>query len=124
MSDLANITLNGKPLAEVLRQQRLSEVQEHFATEEADMRRKLARGRSAPVPMAAGRRGRKPIEIRHWVAAEIQRLAADASLSVVEIARGVGQPARLVRLCLRQQGIKRKRGRKKGVHSAEHDLKQ
>lgn len=41
MGDFTNITLDGKPLAEVLRQQRLSEVQEHFATEEADLRRKL-----------------------------------------------------------------------------------
>lgn len=119
MGDLTNITLDGKPLAEVLRQQRLSEVHAHFVTEEADLRRKLARGRSTPVPLAARKRGRKPIEIRHWVAAEILRHAADESLSVAEIAKRVEQPAGLVRLCLRQQGIKRRRGRRKGLHAAE-----
>jgi hypothetical protein len=72
MGDFTNITLDGKPLAEVLRQQRLSEVQEHFATEEADLRRKLARGRSMPVPLAAGKRGRKPIEVRSWTMAEVK----------------------------------------------------
>jgi hypothetical protein len=119
MSDLTNITVNGMPLAEALRQQRLSEVQEHFATEEADLRRKLARGRSTPVPLAARKRGRNPIEIRNWGAAEIQRLATDESLSVAEIASHAGQPERLVGLCLRQLHIKRKRGRKKRVPAAD-----
>ncbi len=119
MSDLTNITVNGMPLAEALRQQRLSEIQEHFATEETDLRRKLARGRSTPVPLAARKRGRKPIEIRYWVAAEIQRLAADESLSVEEIANRAGQPERLVRLCLRQLHIVRKRGRKKRVAATD-----
>ena len=119
MGDLTNITVNGMPLAEALRQQSLSEVQEHFATEETDLRRKLARGRSTPVPLAARKRGRKPIEIRYWVAAEIQRLAADESLSVAEIASHAGQPERLVRLCLRQLHIKRKRGRKRGVPTTD-----
>jgi hypothetical protein len=118
MGDLTNITLDGKPLAEVLHQQRLSEVHAHFVTEEVDLRRKLARGRSAPVPLAPRKRGRKPIEIRHWVAAEILRLASDESLSVTDIARRVEQPAGLVRLCLRQRGIKNRRGRRKGLHSA------
>jgi len=122
MGDLTNITLNGTPLAEALRNQRLSDVQEHLATEEADLRRKLARGRSAPVPLAPRKRGRKPIEIRHWVAAEILRLASDESLSVKDIARRVEQPAGLVRLCLRQRGIKHRRGRRKGLHSAERGL--
>jgi hypothetical protein len=71
------------------------------------------------VPLAAGKRGRKPIEIRYWVAAEIQCLAADQSLSVAEIASRAGQPAQLVRLCLRQLHIKRKRGRKKRVPDAD-----
>ncbi|MFZ2001273.1 MAG: hypothetical protein WAU73_17940 [Candidatus Sulfotelmatobacter sp.] len=115
MGDFTNITLDGKPLAEVLRQQRLSEVQEHFATEEADLRRKLARGRNTPVPLAGRKRGRKPIEVSHWAMSEIRDLAADESLSVAEIANRSEQPARLVRLCLRQLQIKRKRGRKKRV---------
>src|SRR5208283_2291575 len=116
MGDLTNITLNGIPLAEVLRQQRLSEVQAHFVTEEADLRRTLARGRSTPVPLAARKRGRKPTEIRAWVMAEIKSLAADPSLSLNEIAVRAEQPTRLVRLCLRQLGIKRTRGRKRGVN--------
>ena len=116
MGDLRNITLNGMPLAEVLRQQRLAEVHAYFVTEEADLRRTLARGRSTPVPLAAGKRGRKPTEIRAWVMAEIKSLAADPSLSLNEIAVRAEQPARLVRLCLRQLGIKRTRGRKRGVN--------
>ena len=115
MSDLTNITVNGMPLAEALRQQHLSEVQEHFASEEAGLRRNLARGRSKPVPLAARKRGRKPIEVSYWVMSEIRDLAADESLSVEEIANRAGQPKRLVRLCLRQLHIVRKRGRKKRV---------
>ena len=121
MGDLANITLNGIPLGEVLRQQRLSEVEEHFATEEADLRRNLARGRSMPVPLAPRKRGRKPLEIRTWVAAEIMSIAADESLSIDEIAVRSEQPVPIVRLCLRQRGIKRKRGRKRSV--ARENLK-
>jgi len=123
MGDLTNITVNGRPLAEALRQQHLSEVQEHFATEEADLRRKLARGRSTPLPLAARKRGRKPIEIRYWVATEIQCLASDESLSVAEIAIRAGQPERLVRLCLRQLHIRRKRGRKKKAPTTDSVLR-
>jgi hypothetical protein len=115
MGDLRNITVNGLSLEEVLRQQHLSEVQQHFATEEADIRRKLARGRSMPVPLVTGRRGRKQTEIHRWVVAEIKALAADPTLSIGEIAVRVGQPASIVRLCFRHEGIKRKRGRKKRV---------
>ncbi len=120
MCDFTNITVNGMPLAEVLHQQRLLEVEKHLATEEADLRRKLARGRGTPVPLATRKRGRKPIEVRHWVMAEIRSLAADESLSIAEIASRAGQPARLVRLCLRQQHIKRKRGRRKQVPVTDH----
>ena len=113
MSDFANITLNGKPLSEVLRQQRLNDVENHFASEEASIRRNLARGRATPLPLAAAKRGRKPIEVRYFVRVEIQSLAADESLSIEEIARQVEQPVRIVRLCLRRFGNKRKGGRKK-----------
>jgi hypothetical protein len=113
MGDVTNITLNGMPLAEALRQQRLLEVQEHLATEEDVLRRKLSRGRSAPVPLVAGKRGRKLTEIHPWVVAEIKALAADPTLRIGEIAVRAGQPASIVRLCFRHEGIKHKRGRKK-----------
>ncbi len=55
------------------------------------------------------------MEIRPWVVAEIKALSANQSLTVDDIAFRAGQPAKLVRLCLRQEGIRRKPGRKKSV---------
>jgi hypothetical protein len=119
MSDLANITVNGKPLAEFLRDEHRREIEQHFATEEIGLRRALARGRSMPVPLASQKRGRKPLEVRSWTMAEIKGLAADQSLSIDEIASRAEQPLRTVRLCLRRLGIKRKRGRKKAAHKPD-----
>lgn len=119
MGDFVNITLNGKPLTEFLSDEYRREIEQHFATEEIGLRRAVARGRSMPVPIASQKRGRKPIEVRSWTMAEIKRLAADKSLSVNEIATRAEQPLRLVRLCLRRLGIKRKRGRKKAARQPD-----
>ncbi len=126
MSDLINITLNGKPLTECLSNGDRSnedrrEVEQHFATEEIRLRQEVARGRNTPVPLASQKRGRKPIEIRSWTKAEIKGFAADQSLSIIEIAIRAEQPARLVRLCLKQLGIKRKRGRKKAARKPDDE---
>jgi hypothetical protein len=119
MGDFTNITLNGKPLTEFLSDEYRREVEQHFATEEIGLRRAVARGRSMPVPIALQKRGRKPIEVRSWTMAEIKGLAADQSLSIGEIAFRADQPLRMVRLCLRRLGIKRKRGRKGVVRQPE-----
>jgi hypothetical protein len=79
----------------------------------------VARGRSMPVPIALQKRGRKQIEVRSWTMAEIKGLADDQSLSIGEIAIRADQPLRVVRLCLRRLGIKRKRGRKGVVRQPE-----
>ena len=121
MGDFANITLNGKPLADFLLDQNRREIEMHIASQDAELRRSLARGRSVPVPLAASKRGRKPTEIRPWVLAEIKALADDQSLSVDEIAFRAGQPASLIRLCFRQEGIKRKRGRKKSIRQTQQE---
>lgn len=121
MGDFANITLNGKPLADFLLDQNRREIERHIASQEAELRRNLARGRSVAVPLAASKRGRKPTEIRAWVVAEIKALAADPTLMIDEIAVRAGQPASLVRLCFRQEGIKRKRGRKKSVRQTRQE---
>src|SRR2546427_6898737 len=115
MDDFNNITLNGKPLDGFLRDEHRREIEQHFASEEAGLRRAVSRGRSMPVPLATHKRGRKPIEVRSSAMAEIKRLAADQSLSVDNIAVRVGQPARLDSLCMPQVRIKRKRGRKKAI---------
>jgi hypothetical protein len=72
-----------------------------------------------PVPIALQKRGRKPIEVRSWTMAEIKGLAADQSLTIGEIAIRAEQPLRVVRLCLRRLGIKRKGGRKRAVHQQD-----
>jgi hypothetical protein len=119
VGDFVNITLNGKPLAEFLSNEYRIEIEQHFATVEMGLRRAVARGRSMPVPIALQKRGRKPIEVRSWTMAEIKGLAVDQSLSIDEIANRAEQPSRLVRLCLRRLGIKRKRGRKKAVRQPD-----
>lgn len=119
MSDFTNITLNGLPLTEFLSDEYRREVEQHFATEEIGLRRAVSRGRSMPVPIALQKRGRKPIEVRSWTMAEIKGLAADQSLSIGEIAFRAEQPLRMVRLCLRRLGIKRKCGRKGAVRKPE-----
>jgi len=120
MGDFANITLNGKPLSEVLRQQRLTEVERHFASEQAEVRRQLSHRSSAPVALAPQKRGRKPIEVRSMTMLMVEDLAlADESLSIEEIAREANQPVNIIRLCLRRRGIKRKGGRKKKIAPAQ-----
>ena len=93
MGDFTNITLNGKPLVDFLLDQQRREIEMHIASEVAELRRSLTRGRSTPVPLAASRRGRKPMEIRPWVVAEIKALSANQSLTVDDIAFRAGQPA-------------------------------
>ena len=92
MRNFSNITLNGKPLAEIFRQQERREVERYLISEQIGLRRNVARGRSVPVPLAPRKRGRKPIEVCQWVREDISTLAADPSLSVNEIARRVEQP--------------------------------
>lgn len=122
MGDFANITLNGKPLSEVLRKQSLNDVERHFASEEAALRRQLSRGSAAPLPRAPQKRGRKPIEVRFMTMLVIESIAlADESLSLEEIANEANQPVNIVRLCLRRRGIKRKGGQKKAVSPVDNE---
>ena len=119
MGDFTNITLDGKPLVNFLLDQQRREIEMHIASEVAELRRGLPRARVRPYRSPGSRRGRKPTEIRPWVVAEIKALSADQSLTIDDIAVRVGQPAKLVRLCLKQEAIRRKPGRKKSVDRTE-----
>ena len=112
MKTLTNITVEGKPLTEFLREQVENEVKRHLASEEVLIRKSISHRENRPVPLALQKRGRKPIEVRPWIRDEIKALAKNQSLSLDEIARKTGQCQAFVKMCLRQLGIKRKRGRK------------
>ena len=72
-----------------------------------------------PVPIALQKRGRKPTKYARGSMAEIKGLAADQSLTSVRLHSVPSSLLRMVRLCLRRLGIKRKCGRKGAVRKPE-----